>query len=129
MSKRTTTRTAVTTNTKSVLFNEEQKLCWAHVEYTSSATAGNRQILLQLINEAGAVVFDSHAGATQAASLTYHYSFLQGIYRETSVVALSIQVPFPKDFVIPPGYTLKVFDQTNVDSADTFILSYQTETL
>lgn len=101
------------------------KLMWAHMRYTSDATVGNRQIRLQVLDDTGASRFDTHAGAVQAASLDYHYEFMQGIYRETSFVDNAIQVPIPECLYLLPGWTLKIYDATGVSATDDMIVSIQ----
>ena len=98
---------------------------WLHLIYTSSATAGNRQVKMKVEDDSANLLLDIHAGAVQAASLTYHYSFMQGVYRETSLVDNSLQVPIPKDLYLDSGWVLTVFDDTDVDSADDLVFSGQ----
>ena len=114
-------------NTWTKRFDRSSKIVYIHADYTSTATVGNRQIRLALIDNLGNTVFDAHAGAVQAASLELHYSFAQGVYRETAFVDSQIQVPIPQDIVIPAGYSIKVYDVANVDSNDDFIITYQVE--
>lgn len=125
----TTTRQAVATNTYSVVNRDRKKINWLHIIYTSTATAGNRQIVIQMLDASGNVLFDIHAGAVQAASNVYHYSCQQGVYRETSFVDGSLQVPIPADWIFEGNMTLKVYDDTDTDASDTFVLTYQTEDL
>jgi hypothetical protein len=125
----TTNREVVATNTYSTVIRDRKKINWIHVVYTSTATAGNRQLVIQMLDSSGNVLFDVHAGAVQAASNTYHYSCQQGVYRETSFVDGSLQVPIPADWVFEGNVTLKVYDDTDTDGSDDFVLTYQTEDL
>ena len=106
--------------------NEMWELNFAHVLFTSTATVGNRQILMELIDADNNIVLDLAAGALQAASLVRHYAFLQGIYRETSFVDNEIQVPLPQAGFLLPGWTLRVYDENAVDAAaDDMTVSFQ----
>ncbi len=105
--------------------NEQWKLNFLHVIYTSDATTGNRQIMLEIIDSDGNVLANHVAGAVQAASLVRHYSFIQGIYRETSFIGDEIQVPIPQDLYLGPGYSLRVSDKNSISALDDTIVSFQ----
>lgn len=89
----------------------------AHVVYTSTATAGNRQLLFAILDENSDLILDIHAGATQAASNTHHYSFLKGIFREASFIDDAIQVPLPTGLILKPGWKIRIYDGDAVDAA------------
>lgn len=95
---------------------------WIAARFTSDATVGNRQIRMYLLTDADVEVRDTHAGAVQAASLTRHYDFSTGIYRETAFVDGAIQVPFPMKFYVPSGWKIKIADSANISVADTLPL-------
>lgn len=109
---------------------EMWKLNFAHVILATTATAGNRQVLMEVLNELGQSVMDVAAGATQAASTTRHYGFLQGIFRETSFIDDEIQVPIPLDFFLGPGYTLTFKDDAAIAAAaDDMTVAFQYQRL
>lgn len=106
--------------------NEMWKLNFAHVVYASTATVGNRIMTIEIDNERGNNLIDLVAGAAQAASTTVHYGFLQGIFRETSVVNGELQVPVPEDCYLGPGYTIRFYDSAAIDAAaDDMTVSFQ----
>lgn len=125
--KTVTTRTTGTNSWDSGIFNARKRIKYIHVEYTSSATAGNRQLKCSVKDSSGNIVIDVHAGAVQAASLTYHYSLMPGIYRETTVTATSLQLPFPMDFIIDPNHKIVINDNNSVSGSDSMVIGYQTE--
>lgn len=128
MPQLTTTRTTEADNSWiSEIFREEQRLLWVHVVYTSTATVGNRQIVFQLKNTDGNVIYDAHAGAVQAASNVYHYEFMQGIYRETAFIDNAINVPIPVDLILPAGTTITIYDSANIAVGDSMVINYQSE--
>jgi hypothetical protein len=88
-----------------------------HVVFTSTATVGNRQILMIIQDDSDVLVSDYHAGAVQAASLTRNYSFARGTYRETSFIDDQIQNPFPFGTVLFPGWDLRIKDDAGIDAA------------
>jgi len=125
----TTARVTSATNTyTSSVFQEAVKFNFMQVVYTSDATVGNRQIKAALYNSAGQVIWDSHAGAVQAASTAAHYEWLPGIYRETAFIDNSIQVPFPADMEVPGNYYFKIFDDTGVSASDSMVITMQYRT-
>jgi len=92
------------------------EILYGQVDYTSTATVGNRQILLEILDTDSNVIWDVHAGTVQAASLNRHYSILQGVFRETAFVDGDIQLTIPRKGKILPGYTIKVYDSAEVDA-------------
>jgi len=108
--------------------NELWRICHAHVALVSTATVGNRQITVVVKDADGNIIVDLVAGAVQAASLTRHYGFLQGIYRETSFVGSELQVPLPIDCYVVPGGSIRFYDSAAVDAAaDDMTVSFQFE--
>lgn len=96
---------------------EMWKLIYANVTLFTSAAVGNRQIRLSVVNPDGYDVGYISAGATQAASLTRSYGFLQGIYRETSFIDGMIQTPIPMDLFLPAGSLLRFHDSAGISVA------------
>lgn len=106
--------------------NEMWKLNFLHVILVTTATVGNRIITLEIDDADGNNLIDLYAGAVQAASLTRHYDFIQGIYRETSFVNGELHVPIPQDCYLGPGYTLRVYDSAAIAAAaDDMTVSFQ----
>lgn len=97
-----------------------------HIVYTADATVGNRTVKLTYNNSVyAAVIIDLHSTVNQAASTIYHYEFLQGIYRETSVIVNTLQLPEPKDFYILAGESFTVADSANISASDSFTVAFQ----
>lgn len=105
--------------------NELWKLNFAHCIYTSDSDVGNRTISLQVLDADSNLVIDLVAGAVQAASLTRHYAFMQGVYRETSFVNDELHVPVPVDCYLSEGYTLKIFDGADIAATDDMVFTFQ----
>lgn len=97
--------------------NEQWRICHAHVTLVSSATVGNRIVTMSISDASGNALTDLVAGVVQAASVTRHYCFLQGIFRETAFVNSELQVPLPIDCWLNPGWTIRVYDSAAVDAA------------
>ena len=112
-------------NSWQALFREDTEIKWVHVEYTSSATAGNREVALEVLDESDNVVLSCNSAATQAASLVNHHEFFPGTYREPAFALNAIQTPIPKDLVIPANHKLRVRDTAGIHVGDSIVVSYQ----
>lgn len=88
-----------------------------HLIYTSTATAGNRQIRMAIQDETDTSVSTFSSGGVQAASLTYHYIFSRGVYRETAFIDNELQCPIPFGTILLPGWDLIVLDNAAIDAA------------
>lgn len=88
-----------------------------YVALTSTATVGNRQLVVLYTDGSDNVLAEVRAGVVQAASLTYLYTFGLGMMdltaaRDTTYVAC----PLPA-VVLPAGYKVRVYDSKAVDAA------------
>ena len=88
-----------------------------HVELVTTATVGNRQMRVEIRDDADDIIGQFSAGAVQAASLTVAYEFMPGVARETAVVDSSLLVPIPLDLILPGLFDFRVYDQAAVDAA------------
>lgn len=87
------------------------------VELTTTATAGDRQLVVQIQDGSDDVVAEFRVGATQAESLTRYYLLTSGVgdmtgFRDTD----HLTTPMPP-LVLPGGYDIRVFDNNAVDAA------------
>lgn len=96
---------------------EVWKLNFAHVILITDATVGNRQMEMDISDSAGNLMISVSAGATQAASLTREYHFLQGTFRETAFVASELQTPFGGDIYMSAGWTIRFRDSAAIAAA------------
>ena len=79
------------------------KLYYGQITLVSTAVVGNRQMALEVKDEADKLVFRSLAGAVQIASLTREYHFAPNPVREAAFVNGQIMVPTPPDLILLPG--------------------------
>lgn len=120
-------RIEVATNTwTSPVFRDRFRLLQVHVEYTASATVGDRSLFAELLHE-GVGEWDVSSNVNQAATITRHYSYMPGVFRETSFNGNDIQLTFPRDFIILPGDQFRISDSNDRDSADTMVITYRVE--
>jgi len=80
------------------------KILYGFVELITTATGGNRQIAIEILDDSANVVFRSLAGAVQAASLTREYHFSPNVVREAAFVNTQILIPIPPDLILLPGW-------------------------
>jgi len=95
----------------------EWKIQWIWVEFTSTASAGDRQIVIEIQDSATDVIFQMRAGLVQAASLTRYYLFAPMgaeivTFRDTDF----LYVPMPP-IHLPASYIVRVYDNNAVDDA------------
>jgi hypothetical protein len=95
----------------------QYKIEWVHASLASTAVVGNRQMNIALYDPANVLQADWHSGAVQAASLTRHYMFQPGMYRETAFVDGEIQIAIPINLIVPAEWYLKVYDALAIDAA------------
>ena len=103
--------------TITVAANEEWMVESIWVEYTSTAVAGNRQLEIQIQDDAADIIAQVRVGVTQAASLTYYYLLAPHV---TELAALRdtdyLSTIMPKWF-LPTGYVVRIWDNNAVDAA------------
>lgn len=104
--------------TETIASAQTREIVAIGVKLTTTATVGNRQIAVEILDSDSNVVYAAYAGATQAASLTRAYHFAQGVVGETSFSAgNSILAELPSGLVLPPGFQVRVFDESATDAA------------
>jgi len=102
-------------------------LLWIWVELTTTATVGNRQIVIELQDTANDVIFQVRAGVTQAASLTYYYCFAPSMADLTAVRDTDyLMTPLPPTVLLPAAFQIRVYDNNAVAvAADDLIIQAQ----
>lgn len=87
------------------------------VEFTSTANAGNRQVTIEIQDEADDVIMDIKAGVVQAASLAKEYAFYNGAENMGAFVDtdhLSTNLP---EIILDEGYDVRIWDSAAIDAA------------
>lgn len=89
------------------------------VEFTSTGTAGNRQLVIETQDASADVTGQPiRAGVTQAASLTYYYQFGPALADLTALRDTDwLMSPIPPTLILPTGHVLRVYDNNAVDAA------------
>lgn len=86
------------------------------VRFTSSATIGNRQIVVEIRDAADAVVARFVANLTQAASLTRYYAFAPGNAPDSAFAIDAAGVPMAPAVALAT-WDVVVKDDANIDAA------------
>jgi len=90
---------------------------WIWVELTTTGTAGNRQLTIEIQDDAADVIAVLKAGATQAASLTRNYLFAPNVTELTAFRDTSYLSTIMPEWWLPAGYVVRVYDSAAVDAA------------
>ena len=111
----------VTANSSSKTFTVPADTYWklsaVYVSLTTTATAGNRQLVVEVLGANNAVIAEIRAGAVQAASLTRKYLFASifqdlTAFRDTDFLAN----PLP-ELALIGGQKLRIRDKAAVAAA------------
>jgi hypothetical protein len=107
--------------------NVEWEILWIWVEYSSSATGGNRQLEVQFQNDTGDVIASWQAGITQPEGLNYNYLFSTGIPDLTAVRDMNyLTTPLMGNSFLSAGQKIRIWDNNAVDpTADDMSIQIQ----
>ncbi len=84
------------------------------VTLVTTAEVGNRQLRLQLRDASNVVIATLEAGVVQAASLTRHYVFGDGLPKETAFVIDTVFHPMPQ-ILLPATWDMSITDSAAID--------------
>lgn len=95
----------------------EWQITQFYADFVSSATVGNRQLALRILNAADLACSRLPTGTTQAASLTRRYSWGIGLpdltaFRDTD----KLETPLPP-LILPAGFKIKIIDTSAIDTS------------
>lgn len=102
--------------TLTVPTDEVWRLLWSYVEYTTSATAGNREVRMEITNSEGPL-WKVQALDVQAASATQDYHFAASIGEPTDTKAGQQYLPIPFMCLLKEGDQVRIHDVNDVDAA------------
>lgn len=118
------TTLADSNKTLTVPANRMWHILGLRAELTSTASAGNRQLNVHLLDTDAAIIQEFRAGLVQAASATYYYTFAPGMDDKTAVRDSDwLSTPIPPTLVLTQGQAVKVLDNSSIAAdSDTLIL-------
>jgi len=104
--------------TLTVPADTEYQVLWLYLEFTTTATVGDRQIQINILDGAADVIGQIRPNTTQAASLTYYYMIGPSLANQVAVYDTDhIQTPLPPTVFLPATYALRIFDNNAVAAA------------
>jgi hypothetical protein len=92
------------------------KVLYGKFSLVSTATAGNRTMVLDVVDDASNILYSIRSLNVQAASVTEIYSIGQFGDVSESVAGVHL-LPIPTNFFLLEGYFLRVRDSAAIDSA------------
>ena len=107
--------------------DQEWHILWAWVEFTTTATVGDRQLVAEIQDEWNDVIFQQRLGIVQAASLTRYYLMAPAVgdmdgFRDTDFLT----TPIPPTTFLKGGDQIRMYDNNVVDpAADDMICQIQ----
>ena len=96
---------------------------------TTTSTAGNRQIVVEIIDtDTTTVLLAVAAGVIQAASTTVSYSFARGLENQDAINFGILTTAFPQ-LRLEPGEAVRVYDEAAIDpTADDMVFHLMAQT-
>jgi hypothetical protein len=107
--------------------NTEWQILWIWVEYTSTATAGIRQLEIQIQDASSNIIGQFQTGVTQSEELVYKYLFGIGVGDLTSPRDdTNVTTPLPAGTFLSGGQKIRIWDNNTVDpTADDMVVKLQ----
>lgn len=97
--------------------DKDWHIMWIWLEYTSGATAGTRQIQVDVRDSGDDIIMSMIPGVTQAESLTYRYLFAPGMADLTAVRDTDyIMSPMPPSIIIPELFDIRIYDMADIQT-------------
>jgi hypothetical protein len=96
---------------------QEWQILSMWVEYTSTGTAGNRQLSIQVLDNASDIIGVWQPSIVQATNLTYNYYFgiampdLLGLRDSVYMIT-----PLPAGLILSAGQQIRVWDNKSINS-------------
>jgi|SRR5215831_686812 len=87
--------------------------------FTASATVGNRVLVLDVKDSAGNILYRGTLGTNVTAGQTPRLIYGAGLATTGVTTPLTQTFALPDGFAVPPLSTVTIFDNANVDVADT----------
>ena len=103
--------------TLTVPANEEWIVKSIWIELATTATAGNRQLVVEIQDDAADVIAQFRLGIVQAASLTRYYQLAPQLINMTAFIDTDfLTMPIPEIY-LPASYVVRIYDNNAVDAA------------
>jgi hypothetical protein len=97
------------------------KLYYGQITLTTTSTVGDRQMVLEILDDAAKLVFRSLASDDQAEDDTFNYHISPNTNGEAEDQEI---IQIPPELILLPGWTLRFYDIEAIDvAADDMIVS------
>jgi len=97
--------------------NKIWEILWIWVEFVSTATVGNRNLVVVFRDGSDDIICSFEPGVAQAASLSRYFLFAENLPRETAFFnTCRLYHPLPKT-ILPAGYSIRIYDSAAIDAA------------
>lgn len=87
------------------------------ISYTSDATSGSRQIVIEFLTGGSAIIAQSRSGITQAANLTRYYMFHAGASSSSSFVDTDYALVNMPSVLLESGESIRIYDNNAVSAS------------
>jgi hypothetical protein len=118
---RVSTLSFTTTNDSDTTFTvpatTEYQILSVYVTLASTATVGNRLMVIRFTDTSDVVLGELVAGVTQAASLTYRYMWGPGLAQETALRDTTYIANAMMPIFLGAADKIRIYDKTAVDAA------------
>ena len=95
----------------------EYEILSLYITLASTATVGNRQIVILFLSAADVVIGEVKAGVTQAASLTYKYVCNPGVDNATALWSTDTVFMRLPHMILAAGQKVRVYDSAAIAAA------------
>jgi len=104
--------------------DEERQILSIMLAYTSTADAGNRQIVCKFQSRYADPIYTAYAGIVQAASKVYTYIFAPGLPDATALRVDTLTTPIPY-LVLKPWDAIYILDDNGIEVTDDIMFEMQ----
>jgi len=94
------------------------------VVFDATATVGNRNLFVMVLDATGAEVHRLQAAVSQTANQSIFHTFSAGYPRETALQGTVLLGPLPQPLLLPAGFQLHILDGSIIDPTADDMLVY-----
>ena len=96
---------------------EEWEILYVQAQLITTADAGTRQMVLEILGAGAELLGRYSAGATQGISLTERYQWGANLSDQSTPIGLELTVSMPSNLRLGPGFTLTIRDLAAIQPA------------